>query len=99
MTKNSVAHFCAFLRTTPGGLTNNMKCIIDTHNKEERIKLSDYLSHHNINYEVNDDNNFHLIVINNSTSGYIGVISAHDLVKNHGYKHYLSIDEYIEEEQ
>lgn len=75
-----------------------MKCIIDTHNKEERIKLSDYLSNHNINYEVNnDDNGFHLIVINNSTSGYIGVISAHNLVAHQGYQHYLSIDAFIED--
>lgn len=77
-----------------------MKCIIDTHNKEERIKLSDYLSNHSINYEVNyDDHGFHLIVINNHTSGYIGVISAHNLVAHQGYKHYLSIDAFIEDQQ
>ena len=68
-----------------------MKCIIDTHNKEERIKLSNCLSNYHINYEVNsnDDNGFHLIVIHKSTSGYIGVISAHNLVAHQGYKHYL----------
>ena len=71
-----------------------MKCIIDTHNKEERIKLSNYLSNYHINYVVNsnDDNGFHLIVIYKSISGYIGVISAHNLVAHQGYKHYLSID-------
>ena len=95
------AHFCAFLRTYQGGLTNNMKCIIDTHNKEERIKLSNHLSNYHINYVVNsnDDNGFHLIAINKSTSGYIGVISAHNLVAHQGYQHYLSIDAFIEDLQ
>ena len=77
-----------------------MKCIIDTHNKEERIKLSNYLSKCHINYEVNsndDDNGFHLIVIHKSISGYIGVISAHNLVAHQGYKHYLSVDAFIED--
>ena len=79
-----------------------MKCIIDTHNKEERIKLSNHLSNYHINYEVNsndDDNGFHLIVIHKSTSGYIGVISAHYLVAHQGYQHYLSIDAFIEDLQ
>ena len=78
-----------------------MKCIIDTHNKEERIKLSNYLSNYHINYEVNsnDDNGFHLIVIHKSISGYIGVISAHYLVAHQGYQHYLSIDAFIEDLQ
>ena len=81
---------------------NNIKCIIDTHNKEERIKLSNYLSNYHINYVVNsndDDNGFHLIVIHKSISGYIGVISAHNLVAHQGYQHYLSIDAFIEDQQ
>lgn len=74
-----------------------MKCIVDTHNQKERIELRDYLANHHITYSLNnDDNAFHLVVITENGVGYVGVIVAHDLVKNQGYQHFLSVNEYIE---
>ena len=73
-------------------------CVIDTHSKEERKTLIDYITNKDgfIISSIDDFEGFRLIGVARGSVGFLGVIVSCDLVKNHGYKHFESVDEYIE---
>lgn len=72
-------------------------CVIDTHSKEERKNLIDYITNKDgfIISNIDDFEGFQLVGVARGRIGFLGVIVSHDLVKNHGYKHFASVDEYI----
>ena len=78
-------------------MSNHINCVVDTHSKQERERLIDYVSEKELFVSIIDDfDGFQLVGITYSGDvGYLGVIAANDLVKNQGYKHFSSIDEYI----
>ena len=72
-----------------------INCIVDTNNKKEREELINYICKDNLAIAItNDIDGFQLIVVSAGIIGNIGVITAHDLVDNKGYKHFLYIEEY-----
>ena len=72
-------------------------CVIDTHSKEERKTLIDYVTNKDgfILSNIDDFDGFQLVGVKRGMIGYLGVIVAHDLVENHEYKHFASVEEYI----
>ena len=79
-------------------MSKEINCVIDTQNKEERTKLIDYVTRGNITISTVDDyDGFQLVAISEFGAGYIGVIVADNLVNKKDYKHFSSVDDYIEE--
>ena len=74
-----------------------MDYVVDTQNKKEREELIDYLCSKGLFVAVTDGlDGFQLVGITYSGQvGYLGVITANNLVKVHGYKHFTSIKEFI----
>jgi len=71
--------------------------VIDTHSKEERKDLIDYITNKDdlIISNIDDFEGFRLVGVCGGKVGFLGVIVSHDLVSNHGYKHFVSVEEYI----
>lgn len=72
-------------------------CVIDTHSKEERKRLIDYITNKDgcVISNIDDYDGFQLVGVVRDEVGFLGVIASWDLVMNHGYKHYAYVDEYI----
>ena len=72
-------------------------CVIDTQSTNERKKLIDYITIKDgvIVSNIDDYEGFQLVGVARGMVGFLGVIVSHDLIKNHGYKHFSSVDEYI----
>lgn len=78
-------------------MLRTINCVVDTQDKTERKKLIDYVSQKNITISnIDDIEGFQLIALTKSKVGYIGVIVASNLVNKHNYKHFNSVDEYIQ---
>lgn len=75
-----------------------IECVVDTNNKKEREQLINYVSRKELFVSVIDDyDGFALVGIRKDGSiGYLGVITAKDLVKNHNWKHFSSVQEFID---
>ncbi len=79
-------------------MSKEINCVIDTNNKKERSKLIDYVTRKNITISTVDDyDGFQLVAISEFGAGYIGVIVANNLVNKENYKHFKSVNEYIQE--
>ena len=72
-------------------------CVIDTHSQEERNNLIDYITNKDgfIISNIDDFEGFQLVGVTRGTIGLLGVIVSRDLISNHGYKHFVSVKEYI----
>ena len=76
-------------------MSKMINCIVDTNNNKEREEFINYICKDNLAIAItNDIDGFQLIVVSGGIIGNIGVITAHDLVDNKGYKHFLSFKEY-----
>ncbi len=75
-----------------------IECVIDTNNKKEREQLINYVSQKELFVSVIDDyDDFALVGIRKDGAiGYLGVITAKDLMKNHNWKHFFSVQEFID---
>ena len=81
-------------------MSKEIYCVIDTQSKKERHKLVDYVTRKNITISTVDDyDGFLLVAISEFGAGYIGVIVANNLVNKENYKHFKSVDEYINERE
>ena len=77
-------------------MSESIKCVIDTQNKQDRQKLIDHLTRDNITLSTIDDyDGFQLVAVSEFGIGYVGVIVANSLVNKENYKHFKSVDEYI----
>ena len=77
-------------------MSESIKCVIDTQNKQDRQKLIDHLTRDNITFSTVDDyDGFQLVAVSEFGIGYVGVIVANNLVNKENYKHFKSVDEYI----
>ena len=74
-----------------------IECVVDTANKKEREELINYVSKKELFISVIDSSDgFALIGIRkNGAIGYLGVLSAKELTKNHNWKHFSSVKEFI----
>lgn len=74
-----------------------IECVIDTYNKREREELINYVSQIEIFVSVIDDyDGFSLVGIGKDGHiGYLGVLCAKDLTENHNWKHFSSVQEFI----
>ena len=75
-----------------------MNYVVDTQNKKERDELINYLSSKGLFIALTDDyDGFQLVGITHSGEvGYLGVITANNLVNVHGFKHFASVQEFID---
>ena len=72
-------------------------CVVDTHSKKDREQLINFLAKNYKIFSIIDDiDGFNLVGIReDGYVGYLGAICAKDLVSNHRWMHFSSVDEYI----
>ena len=77
-------------------MSNKINCVLDTHSKEERKELINYITEKDgfIISNIDDFEGFQLVGIARGEIGFLGVIVSCDLVKNHGVKNFSSFEEY-----
>lgn len=75
-----------------------IECVVDTNNKKEREELINYVNRKEQFVSIIDDyDGFALVGISKDGDiGYLGTICARDLVKNHSWKHFSSVKEFID---
>ena len=73
-------------------------CVVDTCSQKERQTLIDYVTTKDglIVSNIDEFEGFQLVGVIRGMIGLLGVIVSRDLVENHGYQHFSSVDEYIE---
>ena len=78
-------------------MSKEINCVIDTQSKEERTKLIDYVTRKNMTISTVDDyDGFQLVSISEFGAGYIGVIVANNLINKENFRHFKSVDDYIQ---
>ena len=74
-----------------------INCVVDTYSKKERKELIDYISGKDKFISIlSDQDGFQLFAISNNSCGQVGVLTASKMVREDYYKHFFSIEEFIE---
>jgi NAD kinase len=72
-------------------------CVLDTHSKEERKNLIDYITNKDglIVSIIDDFEGFQFVGVHRGTIGFLSAIASRDFEKNQSDKHFASVEEYI----
>ena len=72
-------------------------CVLDTHSKEERKNLIDYITKKDglIVSNIDDFEGSQFVGVARGTIGFLSAIASRDFEKNQSDKHFASVEEYI----
>ena len=74
-----------------------VESVVDTYSLKERKELINYVSEHELFVGLTSDyDGFELYAITKQGGGWVGVMVAQAMVEKEGFKHFLSVKEFID---